>query len=102
MAFSLKLPPPLAKEGWKIKIRDRERLEPPHVTIFHKRRVWRLGLRDRQVLDPLDGNKGEIDPRVEEVLREKGLNFNKSGTDFIQKTPFGARIDSIMSLVIFS
>jgi hypothetical protein len=51
MAFSLNLPRPWDSQGWKVKVRDRERLEPPHVTILHKTRSWRWGLRDEQFLD---------------------------------------------------
>jgi hypothetical protein len=39
MAFSLPLSPPLRAQGWKVKIRDRERSEPPHVTILHRTRA---------------------------------------------------------------
>lgn len=68
MAFSLDLPDPLGSEGWKVKIRDKERLEPPHVTIFHKRRTWRLGLRDGEFLVPPGGNWKEIDARLRAVI----------------------------------
>ena len=68
MAFSLELPNPLGLEGWKVKIRDKERLEPPHVTIFHRRRQWRLALRDSQFLVPPGGTWNEIDERVREAI----------------------------------
>jgi hypothetical protein len=45
MAFSLPLPAHLAAQRWKVKIRDQERLEPPHVTFIHGTRSWRLDLR---------------------------------------------------------
>ena len=51
MAFSLSLPPAWAVQGWKVKIRDRERLEPPHVSILHGVKVWRLCLRTGRFLD---------------------------------------------------
>ena len=51
MAFSLSLPEPWASRGWKAKIRDKERLEPPHVTVLHKTRAWRIGLRELGFLD---------------------------------------------------
>ena len=34
MAFNLKLPAVLAKKRWKVKIRDRIRVEDPHLTII--------------------------------------------------------------------
>jgi hypothetical protein len=49
--FALNLPEPWASRGWKAKIRDRERLEPPHVTILHKTCAWRFDLRSEKFLD---------------------------------------------------
>lgn len=52
MAFELKaLLPRDSAAGWKVKIRDKERVEPPHVTILHKTRAWRFGLRESAFLD---------------------------------------------------
>lgn len=51
MPFTLNVPEPWASRGWKAKIRDRERLEPPHVTILHKTRMWRFDLRSEIFLD---------------------------------------------------
>ncbi len=51
MAFALPLSPPLPKQGWKVKIRDRERLEPPHVTIIRGTQTWRFSLRSGEFLD---------------------------------------------------
>jgi hypothetical protein len=68
MAFSVELPGLPATEGWKVKIRDKERLEPPHVTIFRKRQQWRLGLRDGAFLVPPGGSWQDIDERVREAI----------------------------------
>ena len=51
MAFDLPLPKQLAMAGWKVKIRDKELLEAPHLTIIHKTEAWRIGLRDGAFLD---------------------------------------------------
>ena len=58
MPFALTLPEPWASRGWKAKIRDRERLEPPHVTIMLKASAWRFDLRSGKFLDrePDPGN----------------------------------------------
>jgi hypothetical protein len=45
MACSFSVPAALAQQGWKVKIRDRERNEPPHVTVLFRTRAWRYGLR---------------------------------------------------------
>jgi hypothetical protein len=34
-----------------VKIRDRERIEPPHVTILQRARAWRFDLRSEEFLD---------------------------------------------------
>lgn len=62
MPFSLSLPEPWAARGWKVKIRDRERLEPPHATILYKMKAWRFDLRSQTFLDS--------DPEPREVPEE--------------------------------
>lgn len=51
MAFELELPPLLSAQGWKVKIRDKERMEPPHVSILRKTDCWRYDLRTGGFLD---------------------------------------------------
>lgn len=56
MAYGLDLPKKLKARGWKVKIRDRERLEPPHVTVFHRNEdPWRIDLRSGGFLVPPGG-----------------------------------------------
>ena len=43
MPFELPLPKKLKAEGWKVKIREKERVEPPHVTVMHKARQMATG-----------------------------------------------------------
>lgn len=50
MPYSLSLSQKLANEGWKVKIRDKERLEPPHVSIIRGMNTWRWGLREQSFL----------------------------------------------------
>jgi hypothetical protein len=71
MAFLLELPAPLDSQGWKVKIRDKERLEPPHVTILHKRQQWRLGLRDGAFLAPPGGTWHDIDAGVRDAIESQ-------------------------------
>jgi hypothetical protein len=49
--FELKLPAAVSMGVWKVKIRERERNEPPHVSIIKGTRVWRWGLREQSWLD---------------------------------------------------
>jgi hypothetical protein len=70
MPFQLALPKKLKAEGWKVKIREKERVEPPHVTVMHKADEWRLGLRDRQLLEPPGGRLKDIDTEVMAIIDE--------------------------------
>jgi len=70
MPFDVPLPRKLKAEGWKVKIREKERVEPPHVTVMHKADEWRLGLRDRQLLVPPGGRIKDIDPAVMQIIEE--------------------------------
>ncbi|HVS11835.1 MAG TPA: hypothetical protein VMS76_18355 [Planctomycetota bacterium] len=67
MPFALELPDHLRRAGWKVKVRDKERLEPPHVTILFKARTWRLDLGTREFLERGSGWAG-IDPRVRAAI----------------------------------
>lgn len=51
MPYVLLLVKALSQVGWKVKVYDFERLEPPHVTIYRRGRTWRVGLRDGEFLD---------------------------------------------------
>lgn len=65
MPYSLRLPDFLRNARWKVKIRDREIREPPHVTIIHGVDAWRVDLRHGTFMD------GSPDPaRVPRALVE--------------------------------
>ena len=68
MPFSLDFPEPWASQGWRAKIRDRERLEPPHVTILQKTKAWRFDLRSEQFLDK-DPKPSDVPEPVVDVVR---------------------------------
>ena len=67
MPFELRLPGRLKGIGWKVKIRDKERLEPPHVTILRFTRSWRIGLRNGRFLETGD-SWNDIDPEVRSLV----------------------------------
>lgn len=69
MPFHLPLPRKLKAEGWKVKIREKERVEPPHVTVMHQADEWRIGLRDKRLLTPPGGRIREIHPGVMQVIK---------------------------------
>ncbi len=70
MPYELPLPKKLKAEGWKVKIREKERVEPPHVTVMHKEREWRLGLRNKELLVPPGGRIKDIDDGVMRIIEE--------------------------------
>ena len=71
MAITLSLPKHLRVQGWKVKIRDKERVEPPHITIFHKDKEWRVGLRESDFLVPPGGSRKDIDAEVMHLIMDK-------------------------------
>jgi hypothetical protein len=68
MPHELDLPKRLKARGWKVKIREKERLEPPHVTIICGKKEWRVGLRDMSFLVPPDGKWADIDDEVRDLI----------------------------------
>jgi hypothetical protein len=68
MAFNLNLPRSLAKMRWKVKIRDKERAEDPHVTIIRGATVYRVGLRDKRFMD--GGSWRDLPDALREVVKE--------------------------------
>ena len=68
MPYELPLPKKLKTQGWKVKILEKERVEPPHVTVFHKADAWRVGLRERELLEPPGGRWRDIDAEVVKAI----------------------------------
>lgn len=91
MPFELKLPKRLKAAGWKVKVREKERVEPPHVTVLCHTREWRIGLRDSTFLVPPGGRWKDLDEKLVEVLRANGTCSEKRGTPSIPKTRSQAR-----------
>ena len=71
MPFDVPLPKKLKAEGWKVIIQEKERVEPPHITVMHKTDEWRLGLRDKQLLVPPGGPIKDIDPSVMQIIEDR-------------------------------
>ena len=68
MPHELKLPKRLKARGWKVKLREKERLEPPHVTVMCGKKEWRIGLRDKEFLCPPGGKWADLDDEVREII----------------------------------
>jgi hypothetical protein len=69
VSYTLPLPDSLRRQGWKVKIRDRERVEEPHATIVRGKVVWRFGLRSREFLDAHPDPRDVPEDVVQEILR---------------------------------
>ncbi len=71
MPFELPLPANLHKARWRVKIREKETREPPHVTILRRTRAWRINLRTREYMDA-DPDPGEVAAALDAFVREEG------------------------------
>jgi len=68
MPYELSLSKKLKNQGWKVKIRERERVEPPHVTVMCQMKEWRIGIRDNRFLIPPGGSWRDIDGDVKDIV----------------------------------
>ena len=75
MADPIRLSKKLRDRGWKIKIYDRERSEPPHLTLICREKVWRIEPRTKLFMKPggswRDIDWRDIDPEVREILDDE-------------------------------
>lgn len=51
MPYELTLPNRFRRARWKVKIREKETREPPHVTILRGTQAWRIDLRTGEFMD---------------------------------------------------
>jgi len=93
MAFSFPLPPPFDAQGWKLKIRDRERSEPPHVTILHKHRAWRLDLRSLRFLDR-EPDPAEVPRDIEKHILNNIDLLRKEWDEIYPENPVNSQEDA--------
>ena len=91
MPFELPLPRKIKANGWKVKIREKERVEPPHVTVIHKADEWRLGLRDRELLVPPGGRIKDIDPTVLRVIDDNWERLREAWDEKYPENPVSSR-----------
>jgi hypothetical protein len=78
MPHELELPRRLKAKGWKVKIRDKERLEPPHVTVMCGRKEWRIGLRDSSFLVPPGGKWADLEHEVQEIIEANWMDLQNA------------------------
>ncbi len=77
MPFTLNLPPHFRSEEWKVKIFEKETVEPPHVTIIRGTKKWRIDLRTMEFMDKR--------PPSREVPRELVEHIAASKSELVQQ-----------------
>lgn len=92
MGYDLSLSKILKKEGWKVKIRNDERLEEPHVTIIRKCDVWRLSLRTDKFLEAGQGWQ-QIDKGVRAAIEAKWETLQQEWDAFYPHNPISSEND---------
>lgn len=70
MAYSLPLTAALKNARWKVKIRDKETREPPHVTIIRGTNAWRIDLRTGEFMDEMPDPSDVSDVLIELIKNE--------------------------------
>jgi hypothetical protein len=71
MPFNLPLPAHISNERWKVKIFEKETVEPPHVTIIKGTKRWRIDLRIMEFMDKEPSSRDVPDELVEHILTNK-------------------------------
>ncbi len=71
MAVNLFIPQKFSDDGWRLKIRDNEYVEEPHVTLIGKE-TWRISLRTGDCLDRIPPPAGI--PRELAYIIKKNLS----------------------------
>ncbi len=92
MAYTLPLTDALRTARWKVKIRDKETREPPHVTIIRGTDAWRIDLRSGEFMD------GEPDPSAVPAdlldLIEEEATWQQLGDEWDQMYPNNPVVES--------
>ncbi len=71
MPVELPLPTDLKQAKWKVKIQDKERLEPPHVSILRGTDRWRINLRTGEFMDRVPDSK-DVPIQIIDLIAEDG------------------------------
>ncbi len=91
MAFRLPLPRRLSRQ-WAIKIRDWERVEPPHVTILRRAAAWRLDLRTGEFMDKVPDPDG-VPEAVLKVIRANWEQLWAAWNEMYPENPVESKED---------
>ena len=64
------LPDALRRARWKVKIRDKETREPPHVTIICGTEAWRIDLRTGKFMD-VQPDPSDVPNEIVELITQE-------------------------------
>ncbi len=92
MAFRLRLSRRLARQ-WQVKIRDREREEPPHVTILRRTQAWRVDLRTGKFLDRVP-HPSEVPRTLMEEIQRRWSELQQRWDELYPENPVGSSEDT--------
>jgi hypothetical protein len=93
MPHELPLPKRLKARGWKVKIREKERLEPPHITILCGKKEWRVSLRDETFLVPPGGSWTEIDDQVQNLIARNWQDLQDAWDMKYPSNPISSKVE---------
>lgn len=85
MPFKLTLPVRLSSEQWKVKIFEKETVEPPHVTIIKGPQKWRINLRTREFMDRRPPSREVPRELVDHIMAKE--NSDKLVAEWNRKYP---------------
>ena len=71
MPFELPLPSGLNDGTWKVKISEKETVEPPHVTIIRRTDRWRVNLRTMKFMDKKPPSRDVPQELVEHITAKR-------------------------------
>ena len=85
MAYTLPMTEALRKARWKVKIRDKETREPPHVTIIRGTDAWRIDLRTGEFMDD-DPDPAKVPKELIDLIKN-GKNWKQLGDQWDWSAP---------------
>lgn len=92
MPHRFDLPEPLGTQGWKLKIRERESREPPHVTIIRRTMSWRWDLRTKVFMD-VEPDPAMVPDDLKALLIARHLEISAAWDDMYPLNPVAGEPD---------
>ena len=74
MPEAFQLPSKLKLAKWKVKIREKETVEPPHATVINGTKAWRWNLREKKFMDK-EPPQRDVPKAIKKFLKEKQVDL---------------------------